>query len=483
MEENKNPKSKVIFEGLISNNNHNLIRTKTLKLNFGNSNSTRNIKKLLNRKKISSAPFIKRYNIDKFKYYYNSDKEIQANNFNKKNLRLYSLINISTPFNKNIALYKNLKIEVFHKNFGRTPRNINLSLFKNITTNYLKQKESDNIPILYPFYSSFNNKYESKSQRERYIKNLDKIVQVQTHLANNKTDHYKIISEFMVKNGVNEIKYLNAESFQKMENYLRKPINFNPNLTMTQIIKNIINNKTNNVPINSRNKKIDLKSSNFIKPQKSEKIIIKKNVKLKENRFENNNININDIINLKKSSSSPNFNFKVYQNDSRINRLGKKYGYLSDKNNLNLILDNLEDELKKIKTDKINRIEENNKFNDNKTYLLKTYEDKNKFVPNLCLSSKGFSERYKNNIDKFNNKIKNIMSKNEKIKSINKRMYYESKQTKKLREFDLSDIRKYHKITELVVLNRGRQEMLKRKIKSFDFNENNKNSNLLNKVK
>ena len=72
------------------------------------------------------------------------------------------------------------------------------------------------------------------------------------------------------------------------------------------------------------------------------------------------------------------------------------------------------------------------------------------------------------------------MSKNEKIKSINKRMYYESKQTKKLREFDLSDIRKYHKITELVVLNRGRQEMLKRKIKSFDFNENNKNSNLLN---
>ena len=204
---------------------------------------------------------------------------------------------------------------------------------------------------------------------------------------------------------------------------------------------------------------------------------------MKENRFENNNININDIINLKKSSSSPNFNFKVYQNDSRINRLVKKYGYLSDKNNLNLILDNLEDELKKIKTDKINRIEENNKFNDNKTYLLKTYEDKNKFVPNLCLSSKGFSERYKNNIDKFNNKIKNIMSKNEKIKSINKRMYYESKQTKKLREFDLSDIRKYHKITELVVLNRGRQEMLKRKIKSFDFNENNKNSNLLNKVK
>ena len=472
--EYKNPKSKVTFEGL-NNNNHNLIRTKTLKLNLGNSNSTRNI----NRKKISSAPFIKRYNINKFKNYYNSDKEIQANNLKKKNLQLYSLINISIPFNKNIALYKNLKIEVFHKNFRRTPKNVNLNLIKNITTNYLKQKESDNIPILYPFYSSFHNQYESKSQRERYIKNLDKIVQVQTHLANNKTDHYKIISEFMVKNRVNDVKYLNAECFQKMENYLKKPINFNPNLTMTQIIKNIINNKSNNTPINIKNKRKELKLSNNINPQKSE--IIKKNLKLK--RFENNNIKKIEFNNLQKSSSSPNFNFKVYQNDSRINRLGKKYGYLSDKNNLNLILDNLEDELKKIKTDKINRIEENNKFNDNKTYLMKKFEDKNKFVPNLCLSSKGFSERYKINIDKFNNKIKNIISKNEKIKNINKRMYYNSKQTKNLREFDLSDIRKYHKITELVVLNRGRQEMLKRKIKSFDFNENNKNSNLLNKVK
>lgn len=472
--EYKSPKSKVTFEGL-NNNNHNLIRTKTLKLNLGNSNSTRNI----NRKKISSAPFIKRYNINKFKNYYNSDKEIQANNLKKKNLQLYSLINISTPFNKNIALYKNLKIEVFHKNFRRTPKNVNLNLFKNITTNYLKQKESDNIPILYPFYSSFHNQYESKSQRERYIKNLDKIVQVQTHLANNKTDHYKIISEFMVKNRVNDVKYLNAECFQKMENYLKKPINFNPNLTMTQIIKNIINNKTNNTPINIKNKRKELKLSSNINPQKSE--IIKKNLKLK--RFENNNIKKIEFNNLQKSSSSPNFNFKVYQNDSRINRLGKKYGYLSDKNNLNLILDNLEDELKKIKTDKINRIEENNKFNDNKTYLLKKFEDKNKFVPNLCLSSKGFSERYKINIDKFNNKIKNIISKNEKIKNINKRMYYNSKQTKNLREFDLSDIRKYHKITELVVLNRGRQEMLKRKIKNIDYIENNKKSSLLNKVK
>ena len=472
--EYKSPKSKVTFEGL-NNNNHNLIRTKTLKLNLGNSNSTRNI----NRKKISSAPFIKRYNINKFKNYYNSDKEIQANNLKKKNLQLYSLINISTPFNKNIALYKNLKIEVFHKNFRRTPKNVNLNIIKNITTNYLKQKESDNIPILYPFYSSFHNQYESKSQRERYIKNLDKIVQVQTHLANNKTDHYKIISEFMVKNRVNDVKYLNAECFQKMENYLKKPINFNPNLTMTQIIKNIINNKTNNTPINIKNKRKELKLSSNINPQKSE--IIKKNLKLK--RFENNNIKKIEFNNLQKSSSSPNFNFKVYQNDSRINRLGKKYGYLSDKNNLNLILDNLEDELKKIKTDKINRIEENNKFNDNKTYLLKKFEDKNKFVPNLCLSSKGFSERYKINIDKFNNKIKNIISKNEKIKNINKRMYYNSKQTKNLREFDLSDIRKYHKITELVVLNRGRQEMLKRKIKNIDYIENNKKSSLLNKVK
>ena len=453
--------NKLIFGGISNINPDKSIKKNEHQIHVDIDNNIKKIKKILNRKTITSAPFIKRYNIDKFKHYnYNSDKKIQVHNNNRNKLKFISVINISTPFNKNNALYKNLKSEIFHKNFGKTPKNLNSNLYKNITTNYLNQKESDKIPILYPFYSSFNNKYESKSQRERYIKNLDKLVQVQTHLNSNKTDHYKIISEFMLKNGIKEGKYLNAENLNKVENYLNKRINFNPNLTMKQIIKNIINNKSNNTSKNLHNQKEDLKTLNYLQLQNE---IIQKNSNFK-----------NDIKILKKSNSSPEFNLSLYKDDSRIIKLSKKFSYLCDKKNLNIIVNNLENELKKIKTDKINKLEGQNKLNDKTIYLMKKYEDNNKFVPNLCLCSQGFSERYKNNINKFNNKIKGIISKAEKIKNINKRMYYDSKINKKLKEFDLNDIKKSHKITELVVLSRGKQELLNRKLGKIDSEKNTK---------
>ena len=43
-------------------------------------------------------------------------------------------------------------------------------------------------------------------------------------------------------------------------------------------------------------------------------------------------------------------------------------------------------------------------------------------------------------------------------------MYYDSKKSKSLKEFDLTDVRKYHKITELVVLNQRKKELMNKKI-------------------
>ena len=182
---------------------------------------------------------------------------------------------------------------------------------------------------------------------------------------------------------------------------------------------------------------------------------------------------------LKKSSSSPNINLSLYQNDSRIVQLDKKFRYLLDKNKL---VSNLENELKSIKIDKINKLENHNKFNDNKIYLMKSLEDNNKFVPNLCLSSIDFSERYKNNIKKYNNKLNIIMKRNEKIKDINRRMYYDSKKNKNLKGLQLSDVRKYHKITELAVLNKRKKELINKKIEEFNYAKL-KNARSLNKFK
>ena len=159
------PLNKKSFDGITNSNFSSFIKTKNLRLNYQKINGNRNNKIINDR---------------------------------------MSILNISTPYNKENALYKNLSSELINKNFGKTTKSVNLNLYKSITTNYLNQKESNNIPILYPFYSTYEHKYNSKSQRERYIKNLDKLIQVKTHLSSNKTDHFKIISEFMIKNGVYE---------------------------------------------------------------------------------------------------------------------------------------------------------------------------------------------------------------------------------------------------------------------------------------
>ena len=237
------PLNKKSFDGITNSNFSSFIKTKNLRLNYQKINGNRNNKIINDRKKLSSALFKKRYNLDKLQQdYYNSNNKIQANN-NKKNPLYMSILNISTPYNKENALYKNLSSELINKNFGKTTKSVNLNLYKSITTNYLNQKESNNIPILYPFYSTYEHKYNSKSQRERYIKNLDKLIQVKTHLSSNKTDHFKIISEFMIKNGVYEKKYINSDSMMKIENFLKKPLNLIPNLTMTQIIKSVVDSR------------------------------------------------------------------------------------------------------------------------------------------------------------------------------------------------------------------------------------------------
>ena len=247
--------NKKIFDGIVNSNFSNFIKTHDMRFNNEKFQKIRKNKKIIDkRKELVSAPFIKRYSFEKLPNdYNNSDKKTQ-NNSNKKNLLFKSILHLSSPHNKENPLYKNLKSEVYQKNFGKTVKNVNLNLYRNITTNYLNQKESDKIPILYPFFATFDFKYNSKSQRERYIKNLNKLIQVKTHLTSNKTDHFKIISEFMIKNGINEKRFINSDNMLKIENCLKRPLNEIPNFTMKQILRNIINTRTNKSTKNPENK-------------------------------------------------------------------------------------------------------------------------------------------------------------------------------------------------------------------------------------
>ena len=463
------PKSNKIIINELSNNNNDFtsfLKPKNFKLNHENNNSSIKNKEIINRKKLTSTPSTKRIFSDNYKNINYLNQKNPANDCGKRDMQLFS----SNIFNKNYAFYKKLKIDILHKNVSYNPKRINLNLYKNITTSFLKQKKLNDIPITYPFYASFDRKYNSMSQRERYKKNLDKLIQVKTIISSNKDEHAKIISEFMIKNGVNEKKYINSENILKFENYLNTPFKSIPDLTMTQLIKNVINNKFNKTR-NSVNKIVNLK--NNLEYNKSDY----NNIKIQNRTVEK--IKKYEINDLKKSSSSPNINLSLYQNDSRIVQLGKKYSYLLDENKL---VSNLKNELNSIKIDKINKLENQNKFNDNKIYLMKSLEDNNKYVPNLCLSSNDFSKRYKNNIKKYNNKLNIIMKRNEKIKDINRRMYYDSKKNKNLKGLELSDVINYHKITELVVLNKRKQELINKKVEEFNY-DNFKNEKILNKFK
>ena len=61
-------------------------------------------------------------------------------------------------------------------------------------------------------------------------------------------------------------------------------------------------------------------------------------------------------------------------------------------------------------------------------------------------------------------------------------MYYDTKENKNLKQLELSDIRKFRKITELAVLNRGKQKLLKQNIGKIFYQVKSRNSNLLLKL-
>ena len=236
----------------------------------------------------------------------------------------------------------------------------------------------------------------------------------------------------------------------KFEKYLEHPLNINQDYTITQIIKSVINNKYNKINSNEESENDEL-INNYINTPMSDRPIIKKKIK---------NENSKNNIPLKENLSFPQLNFSFNKNE-------EKYYINVDKNNLKLFIKNIEEELVKIKIENNKNKEKNNKDIYKNDYSFKSFNDNNKYVPNLCLSAKGFSEKYKHNIIKYNNKIKNLLSKKEKIKNINNRMYYDYMKKKNGINLELSNIRKNLKLTEYIVMKRVKDKLFIQNIKDI----------------
>ena len=336
-------------------------------------------------------------------------------------------------------------------------------------TNYLKRKINNKLHIHKPpnLYLSFNNRYNSNNEKGEFQNNINKFKKLRANIRRSPDKKLKLITEFMKNNGINQEKYFKINNLIKFESYLYRPIKINPKFSISKIIKNLLINKRDNKLSSNKEKENDEIIENdrslvYLYTPLSARLTIKK-IKNKNN---NNNIK---SFSLRHKEQIPDL-FLSLNNTKNEN----KNNYIFKKNNLKILVKNLELELKQIKNEKLNNFENNNKFIIKNNYSMKSFKDNNKYVPNFCLSSKELSERYKYNINKYNNRIKNIFKRQEHIKNINNRLYYSMKK-KNIKDFDLTDIKKNLKLTEYIIMKRGKEKLFKQDFEEELINDKGKN--------
>ena len=369
--------------------------------------------------------------------------------FNKyKSSRIF---NIENEKYDSITIKSNTSINFFPKKISKTiflsrnntviPKRLRSTkeIKSNSITGFLERKKINEIPITFPVYLSHNNIYISMSEKSRVDRILSKLICLKTHLLKDGLNKFEIIKEFLIKNGIKDSKYFTRESLINLYNYFLQPFTFPPEYLLIDIINDGIkfNHSSGIEEINKIDE--DKNILNYM-PKNRSLFSSKKGGKKTRNILKK----INSIDNI----TMDNKYLTHHQNSENIIKKALP----------NLIKD-LEFELRQIKQEKIAKLD---KYNDllTKKMELVTISDKNKYVPNLCLISKGFKEKYKENIDKMNRKIIKSRNRQEKLKEINNRLYYDIFRKNNSAEFDRVDIQRKTKLTEFVVMEMAKKKYL-----------------------
>ena len=367
--------------------------------------------------------------------------------FNKyKSSRIFNIENAKYD---SITIKSNTSINFFPKKISKTiflsrnntviPKRLRSTkeIKSNSITGFLERKKINEIPITFPVYLSHNNIYISMSEKSRVDRILSKLICLKTHLLKDGLNKFEIIKEFLIKNGIKDSKYFTRESLINLYNYFLQPFTFPPEYLLIDIINDGIkfNHSSGIEEINKIDE--DKNILNYM-PKNRSLLSSKKGGKKTRNILKK----INSINNI----TMDNKYLTHHQNSENIIKKALP----------NLIKD-LEFELRQIKQEKIAKLD---KYNDllTKKMELVTISDKNKYVPNLCLISKGFKEKYKENIDKMNRKIIKSRNRQEKLKEINNRLYYDIFRKNNSAEFDRVDIQRKTKLTKFVVMEKKKKK-------------------------
>ena len=314
-------------------------------------------------------------------------------------------------------------------------------------TRYLERKTINDIPVTYPLYLSYNNRYNSISEKNRVDKILSKLICLKTHLMKDPLNKEEIIKEFLLRNGFDKDIYYTKEGINNFYNYLKQPLSFPPEHNLSDVVNDAIKFTYDE---EKDNENMELHLENFLnytpKNRKWDSVGYSSKRKTKNKSYENKviyNILMEEI-----------YKKRYENNDSYKNKT------------LPILIKDLEHELRQIKNDKMEKLEKYNELLNNKEIHTIKLCDTNKYVPNLCLVSKGFKEKYMLVIDKKNKKIIKNINKQEHLKKINNRMYYDKLRKNNMVEFDRNDIQRKLKLTEYIVMERAKKKLLYQKVKN-----------------
>ena len=383
----------------------------------------------------------------------NMKKNYVINYFNKNNDNKYLTVPIKSrttinfypisQSNDQILESKSSNIPSIHKRLKSTeekkPQHI---------TRYLERKKINDLPVTYPLYLSYNNKYHSISEKNRVDKILNKLICLKTHIMKDPLNKIEIIKEFFLKNGFDKNIYFTDDSINNFYHYLRQPFSFPPEHTLSEVVKDGINFK-----FNKKEDDLGMDMNNFLDYEPKNRKWSRYDQYASTNKKKNKDNTIDN---------------KIIYNLLMEEIFKKRYiNYDSFKNKtLPQLIKDLEYELRQIKIDKMNRLEKYNNLVSTRNFQTIKLEDKNKYVPNLCLISRGFKEKCKSVVDKKNRKIIKNINKQEHLKQINNRMYYDNIRKNNMIEFDRNDIQRKLKLTEFVVMERAKKKLKFQNIKN-----------------
>ena len=418
---------------IINSSKKNKINSSTQK---GKKPLSKNIKKKLKKADLFNSLKYKNIKPQKDFSFKNSTFTVFQKDNDKNKFKNDSTTKFLEPKNKN-------KESKTTKNTQREKRQILdpklqkiLSKSTSIITTYLNRKKIDNLPVIYPLFLSYNNSYDTQSEKFRVNKILEKFVQLKTQIIKDYKNKEKIMKEFILRNGINDKKYFTIEKYNNLNEYLKKPFKFDSKKTISEIIKEALNYKTEEILVD-RNKLFPVNLFNNFNMTNNQSKFIKTS---KNNSL--NNIN-----------KKPNEKRQTFQNPISLKFEELKY----DNEHLPKLIMELEENLEKIQNEgdeKINKLRGGVK-------KLKQFKikDKNKLLPNLCLVNEDFKGQYEYLMNKANVKLQNNYNRQKHIKEINDRMYYNNMKKKYLDQGFSDEIKRKLKLTEYIIVQRAKKKM------------------------